>query len=189
MAQLFLFDDDRQLNVTTNSPSITRWRLAGNSVACCRLPADGQQQQQLAGWWCWSTTNVTFWPLVIGKSWKEERKQIKNKTSQRAYLSLILDGPFNGWITADQCTRLFGALNTVNTHTHTPNVLFSFQKMREKKPLCSLNSHTHAQSQTLNTHTHTEHTRQRKVSFQLFVWRIKRKYRNAGSLDRHSQCG
>lgn len=174
MAQLFLFDDDRQLNVTTNSPSITRWRLAGNSVACCRLPADGQQQQQqLAGWWCWSTTNVTFWPLVIGKSWKEERKQIKNKTSQRAYLSLILDGPFNGWITADQCTRLFGALNTVNTHQ---TFLFFFL--------------THAQSQTLNTHTHTLNTRQRKVSFQfIFVWRIKRKYRNAGSLDRHSQCG
>ena len=166
MAKLFLFDDDRQLNVTTNSPSITRWRLAGNSVACwpvvcCRLPADGQQQQQqqLAGWWCWLTTNVTFWPLVIGKSWKEEkeRKQIKIKQAN-GLIFVLLDGltrrPFQRMNNCRPMHKTFWALNTVNTHT--PNVLFSFQKMREKKPLCSLNSHTRTESNTGHTaHKHT----------------------------------
>jgi hypothetical protein len=132
------------------------------------LPADGQQQQQqLAGWWCWSTTNVTFWPLVIGKSWKEERKQIKNKTSQRAYLSLILDGPFNGWITADQCTRLFGALNTVNTHQTS----FFLSKRWERKnhSVLSTHTHTHRVKHWTHTHTHWTHVRE-KFLFSLYLF-------------------
>ena len=95
---------------------------------------------------------LTFGHREIVKR-REREKTNKNKTSQRAYLRLTRR-PFQRMNNCRPVHKTFWALNTVNTHT--PNVLFSFQKMREKKPLCSLNSHTRTESNTGHTaHKHT----------------------------------